>query len=163
MTTKKIALYALIASVYTVLSLVIAPFSFGQIQIRLGEALMVLCLIDKDYVYALTLGCFLTNLIGVITGMDVMVLDIIVGTLATFIAGILTYHFRNIKTFGQPIFPLLWVAIINAILVGLELHFYLQLDLWANMLYVGIGEIIAVAIGLLLFKPMKRFFSDIFK
>ena len=125
MSTKKIATYALVASVYTVLSLVVAPFSFGAIQVRLGEALMVLCLLDKNYVYALTLGCFLTNLIGVLTAVDLMVLDILIGTLATFIAGLLVYKFRNILTFNKPIFALSWIAIINGILVGLELVYYL--------------------------------------
>ena len=166
MTTKKIATYALVASVYTVLSLVVAPFSFGQIQVRLGEMLMLLCLLDKEYVYALTLGCFLTNLIGIITGMNPMILDIVVGTAATFIAGILVYKFRNILSFKKPLFALSWVAIINGILVGLELAYYFNfgvLETLLTMLYVAIGEVIACGIGLIIFEPMKKLFSDAFK
>ena len=166
MTTKKIATYALVASVYTVLSLVVAPFSFGQIQVRLGEMLMLLCLLDKEYVYALTLGCFLTNLIGIITGMNPMILDIIVGTAATFIAGTLVYKFRNILTFKKPLFSISWVAIVNGVLVGLELAYYFKfgtIETLLTMIYVAVGEMIACGVGLIVYEPMKRLFSDAFK
>ena len=166
MTTKKIAKYALVASVYTVLSLVIAPFSFGPIQVRLGEILMLLCLADKNYVYALTLGCFITNLIGIVTAVNPMILDIFVGTLATFIAGLLVYRFRNVLTFGRPLFALSWVAIINGILVGLELLYYFgggAMGLLSYIVSVAIGEVIACAIGLLFYKQILNIFSDSFK
>ena len=162
LTVKKIAVFALIASVYTVLSLVIAPFSFGQIQVRLGEALMVLALIKKDYVWALTLGCFLTNLIGVMTSVDPMPLDILVGTLATLIAGLLVYFFRNVLWAKRPIFPLLWVAVVNGILVGLELGYYLGVNVPITMIYVFIGEVISVGLGLFIYEPLKKALEKIY-
>ena len=165
MNAKNITLCALVASVYTVLSLLVAPFAFGAIQVRIGEALMVLCLIDKEYVYALTLGCFLTNLIGVITAVNPLVLDIFIGTSATFIAGLLVYQFRNILWFKQPILSMLMVVIINGILVGLELMYYFNLSIsegFITMIQVAIGELIACILGLLLFNSIKKIFVDRF-
>ncbi|MBQ1477620.1 MAG: QueT transporter family protein [Erysipelotrichaceae bacterium] len=162
MTVKKIAVFALVASVYTVLSLVVAPFSFGQIQVRLGEALMVLALINKDYVWALTLGCFLTNMIGVMTSVDPMPLDILVGTAATLAAGLLVYRFRKVLWKGLPIFPLLWVAIVNGVFVGLELGYYLGVNVPLTMIYVFIGEVISAGLGLFLYEPLKKALEKIY-
>jgi uncharacterized membrane protein len=70
MNTKTFARVAMIAAVYTVVSLFLAPFSFSNIQVRIAEALTLLPLIYKPSIAGLTIGCFLTNLIGAITGVN---------------------------------------------------------------------------------------------
>ena len=61
--TKKIAAVGLIASVYAVVTLALAFISYGPIQFRISEILMFLPLLGKEYILALTLGCFLANVI----------------------------------------------------------------------------------------------------
>lgn len=45
--TKFLVSTALIAAIYVVMTLAIAPLSFGMIQIRISEVLMLMAFIDK--------------------------------------------------------------------------------------------------------------------
>ena len=162
--TKRLTRMALIAAIYTVLSMAIAPLSFMNWQFRVSEALTLLALLGFDEIYALTLGCFLTNLIGVMTGANgVGIMDIVFGTAATFIAGVLTYRFRNITVKGWPVLSALMPVIINGVIIGLELALILSgdeamLPMWLTFgLEVAIGELGAVVIlGL----PLWKFFLE---
>ena len=101
MNTKTLIRIAMIAAVYTVTSLALAPFSFSNIQVRIAESLTMLPLIYKNGIWGVTLGCFLTNLIGALTGVNPTgYLDAVIGTLATLIAAVITYRCRDMKTGG---------------------------------------------------------------
>lgn len=157
MANKKIAIYALIISVYTAISLLMGSISFGPIQIRIAEALLVFCLFDKKYIVPITLGCFVTNLLGVIYGLNPIVLDLLIGTLATLLSGVCVYYFRDIKTFNLPLLSLILPAIINGILIGIELAFYFPMNVFVLIAYVGLGELISVSIlGCFIYKPIGR-------
>ena len=85
--TRTIVRCALIASLYTAVSLVLAPIAFGAVQARVSEAFTLLPVLVPDAVVGVTLGCFLTNLVGVFTGANVLgALDIVFGTAATLTA-----------------------------------------------------------------------------
>ena len=89
---------AMIAAIYTVVSLVLAPFSFGNIQVRIAEALTILPILYKPSIYGVTLGCFLTNLLGAMLGVNPTgLIDAVVGTLATFLAAECTYALKDKK------------------------------------------------------------------
>lgn len=77
-----VTLAAMIASLYVVLTLVSAVFglSSGAIQIRISESLCVLVLFTPAAIPGVTIGCLVSNLI-----ISANILDIIFGTLATFI------------------------------------------------------------------------------
>ena len=77
-----VTLAAMIASIYVVLTLVSAVFglSSGAIQIRISESLCVLVLFTPAAIPGVTIGCLVSNLI-----ISANILDIIFGTLATFI------------------------------------------------------------------------------
>ena len=73
-----------IAGLYTALTLVLAPLSFGIVQCRVSEALTILAVYHPAGVAGLTVGCALSNLIGLTMGANVAgALDILVGTFAT--------------------------------------------------------------------------------
>lgn len=157
MKNKVIATYGIIIASYTAISLLLGSFSFGLMQIRIAELLLVLCLYDKGFILPVTLGCFVTNIIGVINGMNPLVIDVIVGTLATFISSICIYIFRNVKFFNLPILSLLLPTIINGIMIGIELSFYFQINVFLLIFYVAIGEFISVTVpGLLLYRPIGK-------
>ena len=124
MNSKKIALYGIIAALYVVVTLVLGAFSFGMIQFRISEVLMLLCLCKKEYIIPLTIGCFLSNVIGFALGMSVLPLDFVLGTLGTVVSCILMYQFRNVLTFKRPLLSLLMPALANGLFVGLELAIY---------------------------------------
>ena len=55
---------AVIAAVYVALTMLFAPISFGQIQIRLAEALTILPLFTPAAIPGLFVGCLLGNIMG---------------------------------------------------------------------------------------------------
>ena len=137
---------AVFASLYVALCLALAPFSYGAVQVRVAEALCLLPIFGREYITAITLGCFLANLLGSST------IDVIFGTLATFLACIGTYHLRHVRIKGLAIPASLPPVLCNAVIVGLEISFFFM-DTPAtlpavlmNMLTVGIGEVISCTV-----------------
>ena len=151
MNTKTTMRIAMIAAIYTVLSLVLAPLSFGPIQVRIAEGLTLLPLVYAPSIYGVTIGCFLTNLLGAITGANPTgILDSVVGTIATLLAALCTYYFRNHTVKGIPVF-------FNGIIIGIELGYILFPDniMMGSLtcgIQVAIGELIAVIIGYIIIK-----------
>lgn len=84
--TKKIARAGIIGALYVLLSLLTLPVASGAIQFRASELLTILPLLFPEAVPALFIGCALSNLL---TGCAL--LDVVLGSVVTLIAGILTY------------------------------------------------------------------------
>lgn len=55
---------ALIAAVYVVLCMAFAPISYGEVQVRVAEALVILPYFTPAAIPGLFIGCFLSNMIG---------------------------------------------------------------------------------------------------
>lgn len=163
MNSRKIVFLALIAAVYTVLSIVLSFISFGNIQIRIAEALTLLPVIMPLSIYAITLGCFLTNLIGVFMGVNILGwLDVLIGTITTLVAGYLTFKLAKFTLKGYPILACLPPIILNGLVIGLELTLVLNGAFDFNFfcimfIEVAIGQSIAIFIfGLPLIKKIKQ-------
>lgn len=157
MNTKRLVRAAMVAAIYVVLCLVLAPFSYGAVQVRLAEMLCLLPVFGAEYIVAVTLGCFLANLLGS------TLVDVVFGTAATLVACLVTYAVRKIRVGGLAIPSAIPPIVSNAVIVGaLELTFFLPgvtgtaaLAAW-NALTVGIGEVISCGIlGVALVKLME--------
>ena len=85
---------AMIAAVYTVLCLVLQPFSYGAVQVRVAEAFCLLPVFGAEYIAGVTLGCLLANLLGS------------------------TYALRNVRWKGLAIPASFPPVISNALIVG---------------------------------------------
>ena len=167
---KKLTFGAIIAALYTALTLVVAPLSFGPIQLRISEALTVLPAICPPATVGLTLGCCISNILGFVLGANPLgLIDALVGTAATFLAAITTaYIGKRFK--GKALYALapLPPVIFNAVFVGLELCFLVIGDtslptIVATCAYVGIGEAIACYLGgIALLKGSYKYFNDMF-
>lgn len=142
--TSDLVRLALVAALYAALTLALPGLSFGSVQFRFAEILVLLCFYRKDYCISLILGCFIANCFS-----PMALMDMIFGTLATAIAVIPMFYIRNI-----------WVAsmlpvVSNGIIVAIELLvcFGNEPPLWFNMLTVGAGELVVITIiGCPLFK-----------
>ena len=55
---------AMIAAIYVVLTYVFAPFSFGEVQIRIAEALTILPVFTPAAIPGLFVGCIVGNILG---------------------------------------------------------------------------------------------------
>lgn len=153
---------AMIAAIYTVVSLVLAPFSFGNIQVRIAEALTILPILYKPSIYGVTLGCFLTNLLGAMLGVNPTgLIDAVVGTLATFLAAECTWALKDKKVKGIPVWSILMPVLFNFFFVGTELAvLFFEGNLFLGILIMGtevaIGELISVIVGYMLSKAMAK-------
>ncbi|MEG2525513.1 MAG: QueT transporter family protein, partial [Oscillospiraceae bacterium] len=161
--SKKIAFSAMIAAVYAALSLLLAPLSFGQIQLRAAEALTILPVFNPFAVWGITLGCLITNIIGMATGANVLgAIDVVLGTLATLVSALLTARMGNLRVFGLPIPATLPPVFINAAVVGTELCFassgILEWRMFATFAgLVAVGQFGACTVlGMLLFRALER-------
>ena len=55
---------AAIAAVYVVLTTVFAAFSFGEVQVRISEALTILPVFTPAAIPGLFVGCIISNFLG---------------------------------------------------------------------------------------------------
>ena len=147
LSVRRLVRCAVIAAVYVVVCLVLAPFSYGAVQVRVAEALCLLPVFGAEYIVGVTLGCFLANLIGS------TVIDVVFGTLATLMACLVTYKLRNVRIKGLAVPASLPPVVFNMIIVGaFEITFFFSdgaptAALAAfNAVTVGIGEIISCTV-----------------
>ncbi|MEG2786234.1 MAG: QueT transporter family protein [Romboutsia sp.] len=151
--TKKLVTTALVAAIYAVLTLVLGAISYGPIQFRIAELMVLLPFIKKDYIWGLTIGCFLANIIG-----PYGVPDIVFGTIATFLSVYAVYLTSKImkgKKYALLVASI-WPTLINAIVIGFMLNIFFGLPLVLSMLQVGFGQFVVITIlGVPLYKSLK--------
>lgn len=156
--TKKLVKAALVTAIYAALTIVLAPISYGPVQFRLSEVLVLLAFIDPFYIVGLTIGCLLANILG---GLGIM--DIVFGTLATFLsvsAISLTAKYIKSKKLSL-IIASLWPTIFNGVIIGWMLNYVLGVPLVLTMLQVGIGEFVVVTVvGVPVFKLIQNKYKD---
>ena len=142
-TVQRLARTAIIAALYAVITLALAPISYGAVQFRVSEIMVLLAFFDPFYIGGLTLGCLIANILG-----PIGIADIIFGTIATFIsvyAISLTgkYIKNNTKSL---VIASLWPTIFNGLIIGWMLNYLYQLPLVLSMGEVAIGEFVVVTI-----------------
>lgn len=101
---------AVVAALYAVLTWVLAPISYGPIQFRISEILVLLVFFNPKYAYAIILGCFVSN-----TTSSLGWYDMVFGTLATTLAVLPMIKTKRIGI--ASIYP----VISNALIVSFEL------------------------------------------
>ena len=129
--TRALARGAIIAALYTALTVLLAPLSYGEVQIRFSEAFTLLPILMPEAVPALLVGCLLANILGGCT-----IFDIVFGSLAT-------------------LMPVLF----NGVIVGAVVHFCYSpaIALPLCMLSVAAGEAVAcLIVGPLLIGVLRR-------
>lgn len=141
---------AMIAALYVVLTLVFAPFSFKEIQVRLAEALTILPAFTPAAIPGLFVGCLIGNILG-----GAALPDIIFGSLATLAGAVGTYLLRKKSPFLAPLPPI----VANTLVVPFVLRYGygVLLPIPLMMLTVGVGEIISCGVlGMLLYFVLQR-------
>lgn len=147
----------MIAAVYVVLTFVFAPISFGEIQVRISEALTILPVFTPAAVPGLFVGCLLGNMLS-----GAYLPDVIFGSLATLLGAIGTRALRNAFPFLAPIPPI----IANALIVPFVLRYTygVALPIPLMMLTVGVGEVISCGgLGLILYFTLGTRLKSIFR
>lgn len=158
--TKDLTLAAMVAAVYTVLTVFLPIPQYQEVQFRLAECMTVLPFLFPWAAPGLIVGCFLANLIG-----SPYVLDWVFGTLATALACLLTAKMPSRRL--APLPPVLC----NAVIVGGEIAFSMVGfgdAFWPafglNLLSVGFGELVVcylLGLPLLALLPSIRAFRGL--
>ncbi len=156
--TSYLSRAGIIGAIYAVLTLAIPFIGFGPVQFRVSEALCILPVFFPESVLGLFIGCLASNSIGMAFGMTTP-WDILIGSLATLIAAIIT---RKIKV--DLLVPLPSV-IINAVMIGTMVTYIMMpgaeaAPLMYNILTVGIGQFLSCyLLGIPLLKLLKKRFK----
>ena len=141
---RMLVISAIIAAVYTAVTMVLAPISYGPFQFRLSEILVLLAFIDRKYIPGLVLGCFLANL-----NSPLGILDPVLGTLATYISVELVSRSKNLFVAS------LWPVVVNGVIIGAMLNYLFQLPLLLTMAQVAFGQFVVISMaGVVLFKTV---------
>lgn len=128
---------ALIAALYVALTWILAPISYGAIQFRISEVLLLLVLLNPKYAYALIIGCFVAN-----TTSSLGAYDMFFGTLATTLAIIPMIKIKRAEV--ASLFPVISNAFIIAVELGLAFDMFMPEAFWFNVLTVGFGEAVVL-------------------
>lgn len=148
---------AMIAAIYVVLTYLFAPFSFGEIQVRIAEALTILPAFTPAAIPGLFIGCLIGNILG-----GAILPDIVMGSIATLIGAVFTYLLRGKSKFLLPVPPILSNTIIVPYV--LRLGYGVNLPIPFLMFTVGIGEVIGCGVlGLVLYSALAKYKTLIFK
>ena len=146
MNVRMLTKLSIVAALYVAITLVLQPLSYGAIQFRVSEALMLLVIYNPLYGISLTLGCLIANIAS-----SLGAVDIIFGTLATLLSCLIMFKIKNV--FVSSLIP----AIVNGIVIGLELYFLWEVPLWLGMIQVFVGEfVVCTLFGIPLFRAFEK-------
>ena len=154
---KLTAQAAMIAAVYVALTYVFAPISFGEIQVRIAEALTILPVFTPAAIPGLFIGCLIGNAIS-----GAVVPDIIMGSIATLLGALGTRMLRK----QSPFIAVLPPIIANMVIVPFVLRYAyeVQLPIPFMMLTFGIGEVLSCGVlGIMLYYALYRHRAQIFR
>lgn len=147
LTPRDWLLTAAAAALYAALTIAFAPLSYGPVQVRLSECMVLLAFYHRKWIPGLTAGCFLANLASPFGAVDM-----VCGTAATFLA--LCAMRRCTSLFTASLCP----VVSNGIIIGLELAWLADMPfsltyLSLCMVWVMLGELLSVTlVGTALFR-----------
>lgn len=147
---KSITNISIVAALYVALTYIFGFISFGEIQFRIAEILMLLCFFNRKYTISLVIGCLLANLFS-----PYGIIDVLFGTLATFIAclGLMLFNKKHL-------FIASLMVPIGNIIVGIEIaiiNSFTLIPALLTILWVFIGEFVVVCIiGVPLIKLLMK-------
>lgn len=141
---------------YVLLTVLFQAISFGAIQFRISEMLMMLPVLLPEAVPGLFIGCLLANVLG-----GGIWFDVLFGSVATLLAACLVRKLR-----ARPLIAAAMPVLINGSIVGTVVYFaYVKAPgsamnpavLFSSMGTVALGEaVICYTLGLLLMHVLRR-------
>ena len=156
--TKEISLAAVIAALYAALVIVLAPVSFGPIQLRIADCLIPLAaVLGWPAVLGVSLGAFIGNAYFIhFTGP----IDVVFGALANLVAAAMIFRLRRRLlpacvagsfAIGIVVGGYLWIYFPPPDIMGLSLPIWL-----AMMVSITLSSLVAVAgVGYLLVRALS--------
>ena len=159
----RLVVSAVIAALYVALTyaqeMLIPGSGTMAVQFRLSEALTVLSLFTPAAIPGLTVGCFIANFVA----LGALPMDVILGSLASFLACVMMYRTRNITLKSIPVVALLMPALFNGIIIGAEIEIFFIEGPFNFMSFLIQGSLVALGelgvlftLGVMLVKVIKN-------
>lgn len=142
---KTLSMNAMIAAVYVVMTFLIQPLAYRELQFRISEVIVILAFYNKKLILGLVVGCFIANIPS-----PLGIIDMIIGTFSTLCVCYSLYKVKNIYI-GS-----LLGAIMTGIIIGLELSYVYHIPFIINALYVFIGEFVVLFLGVFILKRLEK-------
>ena len=137
---------SIMAAAYVALTLLIQPLSFGEVQFRISEILMLLVFYNKKYSISMILGCLIANLWS-----PYLLWDMVFGTFATSLACLFMAKSKSL------IVASIWPTVFNGLIVGAEISILSEIPYLLCVVTVGFGELVVVSIfGTIIFKSLMQ-------
>jgi len=164
MDTKEISLAAIIAAIYASLVILMAPISFGPIQMRLADCLIPLAaLFGMPAIFGLGLGAFIAKAYWFLSP-----IDIVLGSIANIIAGYIMFKLKKREFLGCVL-----ASLVVGVIVGGYLWLFfpppdifgLNLPVWLAMIVsITLSSLITIAgIGYILLGILKKYNLELIK
>lgn len=155
MNTRRVVQIAIMAALYAVLTVGIAPLSFGPIQFRVSEMLKVLVLFDPFLCLGVGIGTFVANLASPFVGPW----ELVWMPLTDMAGGLLAWGVYRILRQRWIVLPMSIYAVTTGAAVALML-WAMRIDLfWPVFLFVGASELIILIGGIPLMRQVKPWLS----
>ena len=166
--TRRIAFAGVVAALYAVMTMALAPVAYGPIQFRIAEAMCILPFFFPFSVWGLFVGCIVSNLLSPYP------LDIVVGPLASLLAALCTMQIGRLP--GRERLPVKALAclppiVLNAVFIGALIAYYMVSGGEADSflpafiisgLQVGLGQLVvlyALGLPLMVYLPKSRVYE----
>ena len=153
LSTQSIAKTAVVAALYVVITLVLAPISFGAVQLRFAEMFNYLALYNKRYIWGVTLGVFLANFAS-----PTWAFDVPIGSLSTLLVLIFVrFVTTKIKDMRVKFVITAIIVAISMFSIAGELYWVSKIPFWMSLLTIGLGELLSIVLGgFILYQISKR-------
>lgn len=147
--STRTAIVALIASSYSIMTVILGEFGYSWVQIRISEALTPFpFLMGPSAVAGLTIGCIIANLFS-----PVGLPDMVFGPLLTFFAAVLSWKFN----FNKKVVACMYPVVVNAFGVSAYVSWFYGVPYTMGVVTIAFGEFIsAVLVGYSLLVAIER-------
>jgi uncharacterized membrane protein len=152
LSTTQVVRVAVIAALYAVFTIGIAPLSYGPIQFRVAEALKVFVLFDPLYALGIGIGTFFGNLASPFVGPW----ELIFMPITDMAGGLLAWWLYCLLRRRLPLIPLSVYALTTSLSVGLMLTVLGAGGFWVLAGSVAVSELIILMAGYPLIVGMIR-------
>ena len=143
---KQVTKISIVAAIYVVCTMAIAPIGYGAIQFRVSEILNLLAFFNPIYGVSLVIGCGIANIFS-----PYGLYDLFFGTLSTLLSVIFIMKSKNLFIAS------LWPSLFIPLLVGIEITILTNMPFLVTAFPILISEfIIMTLIGYPVFKILSK-------
>ncbi|MGD6817900.1 QueT transporter family protein [Metabacillus sp. 84] len=145
MNIRTLAANGILAAIYIVVTTLVQPIAFSNIQFRIPEMLNHLVVFNKKYIFGIVLGVFISNMLW----SPMKAYDVIFGTGQSVIALLITIAAaKYIKNTWALMAVNTLVFTFTMFIIAWELHLALGFPFWITWAVTAVGEFAVMAAGM---------------